>query len=402
MAQHYAPEDVSGAVLATQLAEDLASKGFGVTFITAAPSYPRNIVFNGYKNKIYQTECLNGVHIIRTWSIIPRSKSFISRVLNQISFSISCFVVGLIIRKFDLIFSYSPPLFLGFSAAWLSKIKKIPWVLRVEDLFPDTAIAGNIIKNQTLIKVLYWMEKQLYHSANHISLISETFKKNLINKGIPSEKISVLPVWADPTEIQVSEKQNNLHKNLNSLQRFLVLYSGNIGHTSNLESIIPVAKALEKEPIFSFLIIGEGIKKRSLIDLATKHNLRNIDFLPYQKREFLPNILASADLCIVSEASKVSAFSLPSKTFTYMASARPILAIAPFDSEIAQLITAAKCGIVVQSEDIKGICNAIQYFYENPNVKISMGLNGRKTLEEKYSRSKIIQQFHELIIRYAN
>ena len=393
---------VSGAILATQLAQDLSAKGMDVTFLTSAPSYPAGKVFPGYRNLFYQIEWQNGVRVIRTWSYISPSKSFFIRIINQITFSISCFFVGFFSGKYDIIFSYSPPLPLGITASWLSSLKRIPWILRVEDLFPDTAIAGGVLRNKTAIQILYWVEKRIYKKATHISLISETFKDILISKEIDLNKISVTPVWADPKEIQPSEKENSFRKQQGVNGKFIILYTGNIGHTSALEDILLVAENLKNNSDFVFFIIGEGIKKNQLELFAREKELNNIHFLPYQKRELIQEILAAADLCLVTISHEVSDFSLPSKIFTYMASARPILAISPENSEVANLIKKANCGINVVNGDIEDIIASIQRLYHDPELCTEMGVNGRGTLEEKYSRNVCINAFRQIILANVN
>jgi len=402
LAQHYAPEEVSGAVLATQLAEELAAKGMDVTFLTTAPNYPYGKVFAGFHNSLYKVEWQNDVRIIRTWSYISPSKSLFKRIMNQITFSISCFFVGLVNRKFDILFSYSPPLPLGISALLLSCLKRIPWILRVEDLFPDTAITGGVLHNKTAIRILYWVERRIYKKATHISLISDTFKDILIAKNIDTNKLSVTPVWADPKEILPCEKDNSFRKQHGVNGKFLILYTGNIGFTSALEDILSVAENLKNNPDFIFFIIGEGIKKNQLELIAKEKELKNVRFLPYQKRVEVQNMLAAADLCLVTINRNASNFSLPSKLFTYMASARPILAISPRNSEVAKLIQETKCGINVENEDLQAILTVIERFYLNPELGVELGDNGRYVVENKFSRNICIEQFRKIIIKNVN
>lgn len=214
LAQHYAPEEVSGAVLATELAEDLARQGDRVTFVTCAPNYPAGKVFHGYQNRLFQIETRNGVRIIRVWSYINPSRSFLSRSLNFGTFSIMAAWGALRAGKADVVMSYSPPLTLGLAAWLIQRLRKTPWMLRVEDIYPDAAIAAGILKNQWAIGVFSRMERWLYRKANHISVISDGFRENLLGKGIPPEKISVAPVWADPDLVQPQKKENSFRKRM--------------------------------------------------------------------------------------------------------------------------------------------------------------------------------------------
>lgn len=401
MAQHFAPEDVSGATLATQLADDLASLGMQVTFLTAAPSYPLGKVFPGHRNSLYSTEERGGVRIIRTWSYITPSKSTLSRLVNYSTFSASAFLAGLASGHYDVIFSYSPPLSLGISAWWISWIKKIPWILRVEDLYPDAAIAAGVLRNKSAIRFFHWLERLIYRKATHISLISEGFRKNLIAKGIESNKLSVTPVWADPDEIHPGEKQNEFANQHGLTDKFVILYAGNLGQTSAFDEILGAAEQLRSVPQIHFLLVGEGIRKADLEHRVREKSLSNVQFLPYQNRETVSAMLAAADVCLVSLNPSSSAYSLPSKTFTYMAGSRPILSISPESSEIASLVKSGDCGINVKNGELARLVDAIMFFYNNPETVLKMGINGRKTLIEKFSRRVCAEQFFRVITHYA-
>lgn len=397
MAQHYAPEEVSGAVLATELAEDLVSRGHQVTFITCAPNYPYGKVFNGYYNVLYTIEMLNGVRVIRVWSYISPDKGFWARILNYGTFSLSALFGGMIAGKPDVILSASPPLPLGMSAWLLSFFWNVAWVLRVEDLFPDAAISLGWLRNRIAIKFFYAIERFQYKNATLVSLISEGFAQNLKLKGVPSEKIVVLPVWADPKEIYPMPKENEFRKAHQLNRRFVIMYSGNLGYTSSLNEVISAAEQLQDQPKLQFVIVGEGVKKEALQDLAYRKNLFNISFLPYQPRDLFPKMLAAADVHLVTLNRRMSNTSLPSKVFTALASGRPILAIAPMGCEVANLINGAKCGFVVEPEQPHLLADVVLQLMQDENMRDEMGKNGRMKLETDFSRQRIIDCYESIL-----
>jgi len=178
MAQCYAPEDVSGAVLITDLATDLVRRGHHVTVVTGAPNYPHGRVFKGYRNPIYTMETLDGVHVIRTWSFISPSKKYWPRLFHYGTYSATSFYGGLFAGLPDVIVSYSPPLPLGLSAWYISRIFRVPWVLQLEDLYPDAAVAAGVMKNQKVINFFFGMENFLYRNSQRISVISKNFLEN--------------------------------------------------------------------------------------------------------------------------------------------------------------------------------------------------------------------------------
>ena len=390
MGQHYAPEEVSGAVLATELAEGLLARGHQVTFVTSAPSYPLGTVFQGYRNALLLREMLNGVRVIRIWSYISPSKSFWSRILNYGTFSLMALLGGLAAGRVDVMMSASPPLPLGLSAWLVSRIRRVPWLLRVEDLYPETAVSAGVLQNRSVIRFFEWMETFIYKKAAHISLISESFRKKLIAKGMPQHKLSVLPVWADPSLIQPLPKENTFRQAHGLTGKFILLYSGNLGHTSALEDVIEAAGHLKDEADITFVFVGEGVKKDALQRTAAQRGLGNVSFLPYQPREEYASMLAAADMSLVTLNAGASNTSLPSKTFNIMASARPILAVADASSEVAHLVQDANCGVVVASSQPAALAETIKRTKIDENKLTEWGRNGRQTLEKHYSRERCV------------
>ena len=413
MAQHYAPEDVSGAVLATELATDLVSKGHAVTFVTCAPSYPKGQVFPGYHNRLYQVDTLDGVRVARTWSYISPAKSFWHRLLNYGTWSATAFWGGLRAGKPDVIFSYSPPLPLGVSAWLLSRLWNVPWILRVEDLYPDAAVAAGVLHNPAAIRFFGWLEQFLYRRAGQISLISEGFRRNLLAKGVSPDKLSVTPVWADPDIVRPLPKNNGFRNEHGLGGAFVVMYAGALGHTSALEDVLEVAALMQDTPELSsklepslssvrFVIIGEGVKKDALVQNARQRKLDSGLFLPFQPREQFAEMLAAADANLVTLNAQSSSFSLPSKTFNIMASARPILAVTPRDSEIAALVADGQCGANVPPGHPQQIAEIIRAWQSDDRQPEQLGRNGRAMLESQFSRSRCVESFAQLMTQAVN
>lgn len=401
LAQHYAPEQVSGAVLATELAEDLARRGHGVVFVTCAPSYPQGRVFAGYRNRVFQVEDLAGVRVVRTWSYIsPRQAnrhSFWPRILNYGTFSANALYGGLLAGKPDLVFSYSPPLPLGITAWLLSRFWRVPWVLRVEDLYPEAAIAVGALRNRAAIRLFFALERFLYQQATHVSLISKGFRHNLQAKGIPAGKLSVIPVWADPEVIRPEAKENGFRRQYGLEGTFLIMYAGTLGLTSALEDVVQAASQLRDYSEVRFVMIGEGVKKENLAKVARQQGLENLTFLPFQPRETLSGVLAAADVSLVTLNRASSPFSLPNKVFSIMASGRPILAVTPPESEVAQLIQTGECGVIVPPGEPDTLAGTILDLRSDPGRMERLGENGRALLESHFSRQRCIDRFEEML-----
>jgi colanic acid biosynthesis glycosyl transferase WcaI len=398
MAQCYAPEEVSAAVLITELAVDLAKRGHQVSVVTGAPNYPRGRVFKGYRNSLLQVETLEGVRVIRSWSYISPSKKFWSRLFHYGTYSATAFYGGLAAGRPDVLVSYSPPLPLGLSAWLLSRIWRVPWVLQIEDLYPDAAIAAGVMKNKQVIDFFLRMERFLYQKAKRISVISESFRQTLLRKKVAPSKVEVIPVWADPNEVSPLPAENSFRHEHSLANKYVVLYAGNIGLTSCLEDVIAAAKLLHERSEIHFVMVGEGVKKEALEAEAHDQRLSNITFLPYQPREVFAEMLAAADLSLVTLNGDSALSSLPSKIFNIMASARPILAVAPPESEIAHIIQEAGCGCVVPPGSPAELAEKILQSLNHKPACIRMGQQGRVHLEKHYSRKSCVDAYEKMLI----
>jgi len=268
MGQHFWPEEVSGAVLATQLAESLIQRGHQVTFATCFPSYPKGIVFDGYRGKLFSRDTHDGVNVFRTWSYTAPKEAIKRRFVNYATFSASAFVAGLVAQSPDIIMSYSPPMPLGLTALLISTLRRTPWILRVEDLFPEYAIKAGVIRNRTVIRTLEWFEKLFYRHSAHVSVISDGFRQKLLDRGVPPDKVSVIPVWADPGEVKPMPRDTAFRAERGWQDKFIVLYSGNLGLTCALEDALDAAEILQSHEEIHFVIVGEGVKKPELIAAA--------------------------------------------------------------------------------------------------------------------------------------
>ncbi|MEM2058674.1 MAG: glycosyltransferase family 4 protein [Candidatus Bathyarchaeia archaeon] len=400
ISQYFWPENVGAPIWIYQLATDLANKGHQVTVLTGFPNYPKRIIFEGYRGKFYMREQIGNINIIRTYIYASPNEALWSRALNFGSFCASAAIGGLIAPQPDVIYCILPPLPLGLSAEFLGVVKRAPVVINIQDIYPDIAIALGILRNPLSIKFFKWMERFIYEKAAAVVVISDGFKKNLMGKGIPPEKIYIVPNWADSSFIQPGPRNNPFRHRLGLGNLFTVIYSGNLSYNSDLDSVIEAAELLRNEP-FAFVIVGDGVRKTDLQRKVYEKNLENVKFLPFQPLEVYPQVLAAADINLVTLNAQATMASVPSKVYKIMAAGKPVLAIADKDSEIYRLISEANCGFCVDPGNPTALAEIIRYAATHIDKLERMGMNGRRYLEEHFSRTKCVANIEEILQKIA-
>lgn len=393
---YYPPEVGANSRIVEGLSRELGLAGDEVSVLTDFPHYPEGILQPGYRGKLFQREIQNGIKIIRNWLIItPRNNTFL-RIANNLTFALSSIWGGLISGKQDIIYAYSPPLFLGFTGYVISRIKRIPFIFNVQDIYPEIAVNYGIIRNRTIIKILEAFEKWIYRKARKVTVISPGFKQNLINKNIDPNKIAVIPNWVEGELFTPRLKDNPFCRKHGLNNVYVAMYAGNIGHSQGLTTLVEAARLLVDQPEILFVIVGEGIKKDELVRLKKSYNLNNILFLPFQPRSHMPDVLASADVCFVILEPGKSKTTIQSKTYEIMAMERPIIASVDADGDNWALIKAAQAGIWAEPGNPEKIAEAVLKLKDEESLRVGLGKNGRRHVLNNNTSASVCQRYREL------
>jgi colanic acid biosynthesis glycosyl transferase WcaI len=402
VSQYYLPEDVGAGVYLSQLTGDLSARGHHVTMLTAFPNYPERRIFKGYRGKLYQKESLGGIEVIRTWIYANPSEAYWSRILNWGTFCLTSFIGGILAaRKPDVVYAVLPPLPLGVFAILLARLKGARAVCCIEDIYPLIAVELGILRNPLLIRFFRRMERWIYRHADGLIGISEGFKHHFLAAGADEDKISVIPNWADPVSIQPSSKMTPLRREYGLEDRFVVLYSGSLSHNSSVDRLIEAAGRLGNLPI-TILIVGGGVRKKALETKVKSENLQNVVFSPFLPLSRYPEVLASADLTVVTLNTPATLASVPSKIFKQMAAGRPILAVTEPGNELERMVGEHRMGICVSPRDPSAIAGEIIALFHNPRELHEMGENARRAVEDHYSRGRCTGLVESAIRRAMN
>lgn len=400
---NYWPEETGIAVFNTGRCEYLASQGHEVTICTAFPYYPQWQVPAPYRRKLFVRELHNGVTICRSYVYVPQRVTSSKRILHEASFIASSCLRALGGKKPDLLFVVSPPLGLGISAMLLSRVWRIPFLFHVEDLQPDAAVDLGMLHVGRLTKFLYGVERLAYRHAAVVSTITESMRLRIVAKGIPDHKVILSSAWADPTCFSVPLQSGGelFRRMFGFTNRFLVIHSGNMGVKQGLEMILHAASQSRDDDGIAYLLVGDGVMRPQLERQAQSLGLRNLHFLPLQPKAMFLDMLAAADVCLVTQQQTVADIVFPSKVVTLLSAGRPVVASLNSSSEVARVVTEAGSGVVTPPEDSLALRDALFALRQQPDRLREMSFNGRVYARERWNRERILPQMEAWLLKIA-
>ena len=393
------PDPTGTAPLVTQIADDLAKMGDDVVVIASLPHYGRKDIHPDFRNHqgIFHVSDYRGVRVWRTPVYVPPRPTLYHRALNYLSYTFLSIIAGLRAGKADIIFAMNPPITTTFSAWIVSIFQRAAMVVGIQDIWPDCVILVGQLKGGLLIRLSFLMERVQYKIARRIIVLSDAMKDNLIQKNVPAKKIEVIPNWADLEFIRPLSKENIFRSRHGLQDKFVVLFAGNHGFNAALECVLDSASLLLSHPEILFLMVGEGNVKSDLLARAESEMLKNVRFLSTQPKELLPELLASADIGLVPLRKNLGDLNVPSKVYSIMAAARPVLASVPENSEIASLVRRTKCGILTPPEDPHALADALLDMVDRYAEVEKMGQEGRKYLLDNVTRQNQTQRYHRVL-----
>ena len=397
LTQWYPPEP---GVLLQELAQTLQSKSHDVTVLTGFPNYPSGYLYRGYRLRLYQREILAGVPVIRVPLYPNHGLSRIKRVLNYISFAVSSSILGFwLAPRPDVIFVYHPPLTIGMSAWILSRLWRIQFVYQIQDMWPETLSATGMIKSRHLLSMTGRFAQWVYAKAHSILAISPGFRKNLIDKGIPAEKVRVISNWMEDDVSERTDPDTKLAQRLGLAGRFNIMFAGNIGEAQGLETVLEAAKLLVSFHEIQFVFIGDGIALPRLEKTAVTQLISNVCFLGRFPHDAMPGLYALADVLLVHlRDDPLFRITIPHKILSYMGSGKPILAALTGDG--ADLITAAGAGISCPPGKPEALAVAVRDFLRmSADERKAMGERGLQTVRTLFNREALIDKIEKTLVQ---
>jgi colanic acid biosynthesis glycosyl transferase WcaI len=407
LTQDFPPEIGSASHLFYELARSLVQSNNRVNVITTFPRYYSYRVveqksFAKSRWKLFLRECINGINVIRMKTLPMPKGSIFARGVEQFLLPSILLFGGLFSGRHDVVLIYSPPLPLGLAAYLLSKVKRIPFIVNIQDLYPQAVVDQGLIKNRLLIRVFETIERFVYKKANFLTVHSEGNRDYLIAKGADPSRVVAIPNWADTDEIKPSTKHNQFRQENNLGKKFVVSYAGIMSPFQGLESIIYCAALLRRESDILFLMVGDGLEKEHLELEVAKLKLSNVKFLPMQPKSKYPQVLHASDVCLVSLNKKTKSPVVPAKLLGIMASGRPVIASVPLEGDTPKIVNDANCGLVVEPENPQMLADAILKLYNNSSLTEALGKNGREYVEKHFSLRVCSKMYEELFEKLSS
>jgi colanic acid biosynthesis glycosyl transferase WcaI len=403
---NYWPDETGIAPFTTGRCEYLAAQGHQVTMLTGFPYYPAWRISEQYRGRLFSREERNGVTILRAWLYVPERVNSMRRIIHEASFIASSFLRAMAIgrqQRPDVLVVTTPPLALGLSAIFLSRIWKIPFVQHVPDLQPDAAVDLGMLRPGPLTRLLYGIERLGYRKAALVSTLTEAMRDKIVSKGIPKERVVLFSDWARSELFRVPADGGGaqFRRSLGLTDELLVVHAGNMGVKQGLEVILGAAQRLREDRRVRYLLVGDGSVRQQLEARAKSLSLTNLSFVPLLPDDQFLDMLAASDISLVTQQKSVADIVFPSKVITLMSSARAIIASVSPGSEVARVLREAEAGVLVGPEDPDALQHAITALRDDPERRRQLGANGRAFAERFWEKQRTLSVLEAHLLAVA-
>ncbi len=404
---HIFPPNFSGAAtMQYELAQHMASAGHHVTVVTTYSHHHMSV----NTKPLPSEETLDGFRVVRVRSLNWDSSRFIQRFIAGFIMDIQLLVKGLQCGPADVVFVMSPPITLPIVASVFKLLRKSILVLNVQDIFPELVVAMGIMgRNSPAIRFGKLIEKLAYTCANYIGVHSPKNRLHIISCGVPEKKVNVFPLWVDTNLVKPRPRRNAFSETHGLNDKFVILYAGTVGFAMGAQTIPQTAVLLAREENIQFVVIGDGSKLDEMKDEIKALGVNNILLLPLQPREDLPNVLASADILLITLRREITdnpngyfRAVVPHKLLTNMASGRSILLAAEETSDAAGIIRLSKCGKIACPEDAESLAKTILDMYEDRKSLSTWGANGRAFACQHFDSKTQVERIETLFSKLCS
>ena len=399
---HYFPPEVNAPANRThEHCRRWVQDGHQVTIITGVPNHPRGRVFDGYQNRWFQEEEIDGIRVLRTWMYLTPNSGFAKRVANYLLFALTATLASFRAERPDVVIATSPQFFVGVAGAIIARLKRRPFVLEIRDLWPKSIVELGQLGPGLVLSTLEALEKWLYHSAAGVVVNTRTFREHILERGVAARDIELIYNGIDPKLFAPRPKNEALLARHGLDGFFTVAYVGTLGLAHGLTLLVDVAERLAARRDLRFVLIGDGADRAKLeADIAAR-GLDNVVMLGLQPREAMPEWIASIDLLLVMLRDlPVFETVIPSKIFEFLAQERPVVLAAR--GEIRRMMEEADGALVIDPEVADQMVESIERVMDDPTEAKRRAAAGRRWVEQGYLRDDLARRMATFLERVVS
>lgn len=400
---HFTPDVAPTGVVMTSIATELAERGHTLHVVTSLPWYEHHRVETGWEGKLVRHEDVAWGRITRVHPFPTDKTNIPARALGFAGFTAlggAVSVVGGNPARPDAVLAMSPPLTLG-AAGWAAAERwRVPFVFNIQDVFPDVAVELGAITNPKVIAAASALERWTYRRSDAVTVLSDDLRDNLVAKirgtvADPLDRVRVIPNFVDTARIVPADPEAGSYRAEHGLAgKRVVMYAGNVGFSQSLDLLLDAARALADRTDVVFVVNGGGSARAGLE--AGAADLANVRFVDFQPAERLPEVLAAGDIHVVPLRRGLARSSVPSKTYSILAAARPVVASVDEGTEVARVVESAGAGLAVPPDDAEALGAAIAQLLDDPAGTAAMGRAGRAFVERWASPAAVAERYEEL------
>ncbi|MEA3375881.1 MAG: glycosyltransferase family 4 protein [Chloroflexota bacterium] len=398
---YFPPDTGSAAHLFYELGTALVRRGHQVTVVTGMPGYHAQGSLQPYAGQRRLYETVNGIHVVRVVTPLRSSHSMLGRALWHFGAALTFFVAGVGLPPHDAVVLYSPPLPLGLAAWGWHRLRGLPFVLNVQDLFPRSAIDLGLLRHPLLIQAFDLLEQFLYRRASWITVHSPGNRHHVIARGGDPRRVTVVPNWVDIDFIRPGPRENAFRTRHRLGDGFIASFAGVLGYSQDIDVVLEAAALTAEKGEITWLIVGDGVHAPRLRQKAALMALDNVRFLPMQPRESYPELLHASDVGLATLRSDVTTPVVPSKILSIMAAGLPVVTALPLDGDASRLIAEARCGICLPPGDARALADAVLKLWRNRSLRQRLGECGRRYVEQRLSLDACVARYEDLLERVS-
>ena len=400
---YFPPEGNAPATRVHAMCRRWIRAGHRVEVVTGVPNVPAGIAYEGYRNRLYQEESVDGIRVRRVWTWLAANQGAVLRTVNYLSYMISATIVGLFAGRDghgpDVIVATSPQFFCGWAGVIVSRLRGVPFVLEIRDLWPESITTVGAMRRGLLVRALEALERAMYAAADHVVTVGDGYADRLVERGVPRSRISVITNGVDAEVYQPRAVDPEVRRRFGvEPGDFACAYVGTIGMAGALDVMLDAAERLQRvgRSDVKLLAIGDGAERERLAAAAASRGLTNLRFTGRLAKAEIPGVLASVDACLV-HLRKEPLFEsvLPSKIFEAAAMGRPILL--GLRGSARTLIERAGCGLCFEPEDGEGLVASVLQLAGDPALRAALGRAGREYFTRHYDQDVLATKYLTLL-----